>query len=257
MPRYFIDVSYLGTNYSGFQSQHNANTIQREIERALFVLSKEKIVLTGSSRTDTGVHALQNFFHFDCTERVEEWKGMTSLAQLAYKLNALTPVDIAVKKVIAVSDDAHCRFDAINRKYKYYIYRRKDPFLFDRAYYFPYRLDEEKMQQAAKLLLSYTDFSSFSKRNTQVKSFNCKISESQWFWEDDCLVYQVTANRFLRGMVRGLVATLLLTGRNRISVNDFKYIIESRDSTRANFAVPGKGLYLVAVTYPPAIFEQA
>jgi tRNA pseudouridine38-40 synthase len=255
MPRYFLEVAYNGAKYSGFQSQHNANTIQAEIEKAFLIIQKEKIILTGSSRTDTGVHALQNFFHFDTQAPLQQWKGIEEYNQLRYKLNALLPPDIAVKKIISVAPDAHCRFDAISREYKYYIYRQKNPFLKDRAFYFPYKLDFEKMQQAAELIKNYKDFTSFSKRNTQVKSFLCEIELSSWFYEQDCLVYHVKANRFLRGMVRALTATMLLAGREKISIDQFKKIIESKDCTQASFAVPAHGLFLLSIHYPSGIFS--
>ena len=176
MSRYFLEVSYKGTNYSGFQIQQNANSIQAEIEKAFQILQKEKIGLTGSSRTDAGVHALQNFFHFDFEGEIT--------SHFVYKMNAILPGDIVVQKLISVKQGAHCRFDAISREYKYFIYRYKDPFLKDRAFYFPYKLNMELMQQAAVMIKTYTDFTSFSKRNTQVKTFNCCIMESKWGWEE-------------------------------------------------------------------------
>jgi len=245
--RYFLEVSYKGTNYSGFQSQINANTIQGEIEKALQTLLKKKIVLTGSSRTDAGVHALQNFFHFDLESELS--------LKLLYNLNSILPVDIAAKDLIRVKDDAHCRFDAISREYKYSIYNKKNPFLADRAFYFPYTLDFDSMRKAAEIIKGYSDFTSFSKRNTQVKTFECVIKESRWVIEDECLVYNVIANRFLRGMVRALTATMLKLGRKKINLNSFKSIIESKDCTLANFAVPSHGLFLVEVAYPDNYFK--
>lgn len=242
MPRYFLEVAYKGTNFSGFQSQHNANTIQAELEKAFLVLHKGKLVMTGSSRTDSGVHALQNFLHFDFENKLNP--------ALVYKMNAILPEDIVVKKLIPVAEDAHCRFDAVSREYKYIIYRYKDPFLKDRGYYFPYKVDFEKLQSAASIIKEYNDFTSFSKRNTQVKSFSCKIMESKWTHENDCLVYQVKANRFLRGMVRALTATMLKVGRNNISLDDFKEIFEAKDCTKSSFAVPPHGLILISVAYP-------
>lgn len=255
MPRYFLEVTYKGARYSGFQVQQNANTVQAEAERALEILLREKIILTGSSRTDTGVHALQNYFHFDRDEPVHDWQGIGSVQKFQYKINAILPEDIVVKNLIAVKEDAHCRFDAIAREYRYYIYREKNPFLQDRAYYFPYRLDLDLLQQSAGLLKGYEDFSSFSRRNTQVKSFNCVIGESEWMREGDCLVYRVKGNRFLRGMVRALTATMLRVGRGKLVLEDFREIIESKDSSAASFAVPGKGLFLVSVEYPEGYFD--
>jgi tRNA pseudouridine38-40 synthase len=241
--RYFLEVSYKGTAYSGFQSQQNTGqTIQAEIEKAFRILQKHEAVLVSSSRTDAGVHALQNFFHFD-------FEG-TIHPQFVYKMNAILPGDIVITKLVPVAPDAHARFDAISRRYKYYIYRKKDPFLEDRAFYFPYKLDVDKLQEAAVILKEYKDFTSFSKRNTQVKTFECKILESEWVWEEDCLVYQVRANRFLRGMVRALTATMLKVGRGKLTIDEFRQIIEARDCTRASFAVPAHGLFLVEVEYP-------
>ena len=242
MPRYFLEVSYKGSNYSGFQSQKNANSIQEEMEKAFEVLQKERVVMTGSSRTDAGVHALQNFFHFD-------FEGPLN-SQLVYKINAILPEDIVVKGIMQVAPDAHCRFDALSRGYKYFIYRQKDPFLKDRAFYFPYKIDFGKLQQAAAIVKEYQDFTSFSKRNTQVKTFICQVQQSEWVWENGCLIYYVKANRFLRGMVRALTATMLKVGRGTISLHEFMRIIEARDCTKASFAVPPHGLFLVSVEDP-------
>jgi tRNA pseudouridine38-40 synthase len=247
MPRYFIELSYLGTNYSGFQVQQNANTVQSEMEKALTVLLKKKIVLTGSSRTDAGVHARQNYFHFDIEN------GMENPNQLVYKLNALLPVDIAVRKIIPVGADAHCRFDAVSREYYYYITRAKDPFRKGRSYYFPFKLDRDKLQEAAVFIKTQHDFTAFSKRNTQAKSFLCTITESEWLDEGSVIVYRVRGNRFLRGMVRALTATMLKIGRGKIGLEDFEKIFQSKDCSQASFAVPADGLFLTAVEYPPGI----
>lgn len=242
MPRYFLEVSYKGTHYSGFQTQKNANSVQAEVEKAFRVLQKIETSLTGSSRTDAGVHALQNFFHFDFDQELHP--------QFIYKMNAILPADIVIKDCKQVGDQAHCQFDAIYREYRYYVYRSKNPFLADRAYYFPYRLDLAAMREAAGVLKEYQDFTSFSKRNTQVKTFNCRILESEWLEERDCLVYSVRADRFLRGMVRALTSTMLKVGRGRMELGEFRAVIEAKDCTRASFAVPGHGLFLVRVEYP-------
>ena len=241
MARFFLEVAYRGTAYSGFQSQENANTIQQEVEQAFRTLQRNAVVLTGSSRTDAGVHALQNFFHFDFESPLHP--------QFVYKINAILPSDIVVRSVKQVADDAHCRFDASSRVYDYFIYRSKDPFLEDRAWYFPYTLNMEALQEAAALLMRYHDFTSFSKRNTQVKTFECSIMESSWRQQQDCLVYRVRANRFLRGMVRALVATMLQVGRGTLSLEDFRAVIDAKDCTRASFAAPAHGLFLVEVCY--------
>lgn len=240
MPRYFIEVSYKGTNYSGFQKQHNANSVQAEVEKALEVFYRKKFELTGSSRTDAGVHALQNFFHFDSDTHIEDG---------SYNLNAILPDDIVAKRIFPVAEDAHCRFDAISREYHYYIYQKKDPFLQDRACYVPYPVDMVLLQQAAAEIMQYNDFTSFSKRNTQVKTFLCDIYISEWVQEADCLIYKVKANRFLRGMVKGLVGTMLLMGKKKISFEEFKAIIESRDCSKADFSVPSHGLSLQEVLF--------
>jgi tRNA pseudouridine38-40 synthase len=241
MTRYFLEVAYKGTNYSGFQTQENAVTIQGEVEKAFAILQREKLIMTGSSRTDAGVHARQNFFHFDTDNSLHP--------QFLYKLNAILPKDIVAKNIRAMSAVAHCRFDAKSRTYQYFIYRQKDPFWEDRAWYFPYTISMENLQQAASLLMSYQDFTSFSKRNTQVKTFQCHIMESAWRVEEDCLVYRVTANRFLRGMVRALVSTMLQVGRGKLSMADFEAIIEAKDCTKASFSAPAHGLFLEEVVF--------
>ncbi|PVD53321.1 tRNA pseudouridine(38-40) synthase TruA [Terrimonas sp.] len=248
MPRYFIEVAYKGNNYAGFQVQDNVLTIQSEVQKALAVFYKEQIPLTGSSRTDAGVHALQNYFHADVPFFIQQ--------KNIYNLNALLPRDIAIKNILQVNNEAHCRFDAESREYKYYVSRKKNPFITDRSYFFPYSIDEEKLHEAAATILNYTDFTSFSKRNTQVKTFICQVLESRWVKEDDCLVYHVKANRFLRGMVRGLTGTMLQVAREKITIDDFKKIIESRDCTKADFAVPGHGLFLVQVNYPERVWKR-
>ena len=247
MSRYFLEVAYKGTGYSGFQSQQNANSIQAEVEKAFKILQKKNVIMTGSSRTDAGVHALQNYFHFDYEEQIH--------GDFIYKMNAILPGDIVVKKLSLVNKESHSRFDAISRQYRYYIYGQKDPFLRDRAFYFPYKMDIDKLQEAAQILKGYTDFTSFSKRNTQAKTFVCELAESKWFIKDNCLIYEVKANRFLRGMVRALTATMLLVGRSKISIKEFRAIIEEKNCTKASFAVPPQGLFLVSVEYPLGWFK--
>lgn len=244
--RYFLEVAYRGTNYSGFQSQKNANTIQAEIQKAFKIILKKELELTGSSRTDAGVHAYQNYFHFDLETELSP--------RLLYNLNAILPIDISVKNLLKVKDNAHCRFDAISREYKYHTYQKKDPFLFDKAFYFPYTVDIEAMQKAAAAIKDYSDFTSFSKRNTQVKSFVCEIKESKWTIQDGCLIYNVKANRFLRGMVRALTATMLNLGRGKIDIPAFRKIVEARDCSLANFSAPAHGLFLTEVCFPTNYF---
>lgn len=242
MPRYFIEVAYKGTNYKGFQIQENANSVQAEVQRAMEVLFRQSFQLTGSSRTDAGVHALQNYFHFDAEIDLKE--------KQLYNLNALLPSDIAIKKIFPVNEKSHCRFSAVSREYEYHIYTQKNPFLNDRAYYYPFKLEVELLNKAAEILFDYKDFTSFSKRNTQVKTFICDISRSEWELRDERLVYKVQSNRFLRGMVRGLVGTMLKVGRKQVSLDEFKLIIEGGDCTKADFSAPAHGLFLMAVNYP-------
>ena len=249
MPRYFIEVSYKGTNYSGFQKQKNANSIQAEIEKSLKIFFKKDFELTGSSRTDAGVHALQNFFHFDTDDQLN-FKN-----DFQYNLNALLPKDIVIKKIFSVKDNAHCRFDAISREYKYFIYQEKNPFLEPTAYYFPYKLDMEKLNETASQIMRYEDFSSFSKKHTQVNNFLCKIEKSEWKMQGNVLVYNVIANRFLRGMVKGLVGTMLYIGIDKITKKEFLKIIENKDLSRVNFSPPSHALFLITVNYKPGIFQ--
>jgi tRNA pseudouridine38-40 synthase len=247
MLRYFIEVLYKGTRYAGFQIQQNANSIQAEIEKALSIFFKATFSLTGSSRTDTGVHAFSNFFHFDSIALAKYTPDR--LEKIVYNLNAILPDDIVIKKIFQVKIDAHCRFDAIGREYKYYIYQLKDPFQSDRAFYYPYQLDLQLLNDAAIALFSYQDFTTFSKRNTQVTNFECSIVKSEWIVEDKLLVYNVQANRFLRGMVKGLVGTMLKVGTGKMTVSEFCAIIESKDCSQADFSVSPQGLFLVNVTY--------
>lgn len=245
MPRYFIEVAYKGTLYSGFQIQQNANSIQTEIEKAFKIFFKEEITLTCSSRTDAGVHAVSNYFHFDASSL----PAKQILDNITYNLNAILPVDIVVKRIYEVAHNAHSRFNALSRSYKYTLYQYKDPFVVDRAYYYPYKLDFDNLQHAAGVLLEYVDFTSFSKKNTQVKTFNCIITKSEWTIQENLIIYNVEANRFLRGMVRGLVGTMLKVGTGKLSLNEFRAIIESKDCTKADFSVPPEGLFLLNVQF--------
>jgi tRNA pseudouridine38-40 synthase len=248
MSRYFLELSYMGTRYSGFQVQENANTVQAEVEKALGVLLREQVSCTGSSRTDAGVHSLQNYFHFDI--------GAAIPSGTIYRLNAILPPDIAVRSLRLVRPDAHCRFDAISRRYEYVLYERKDPFMADRAWFYPYPLDQGILQEVAGVVRQTIDFTSFAKRNSQVKTFNCNIQESAWERTGSGWIYRVRANRFLRGMVRGLVGTMLLAGRGNISVDQFRAIIADKNNQDADFSAPGKGLFLLEVIYPDGYFSD-
>ena len=241
MPRYFLEISYHGANYAGFQIQDNAHTVQEEVEKVLTTYLRTKPELTGSSRTDAGVHAAQNFFHFDVPAPIAD--------RAVYNLNAMLPGDIAITGLKRVRDDAHCRFDAISRYYIYSIYTEKDPFLRDRAYFYPYTIDMELLSEASHIIASATNFTSFSKRNTQVRTYNCSIVRSEWVQNGRLLEYHVESNRFLRGMVRGLVATMLRVGRGKMSLEELAAALSAKDNTRAKFDVPGHGLILQRVKY--------
>lgn len=247
MHRYFIEVAYKGKLYAGFQKQLNANTVQAEVEKVLSVFFKSSFYLTGASRTDAGVHALQNFFHFDAEAILDE----QSMSKVIYHLNAMLPADIVVQGIHPMQPDAHCRFDAISRTYTYRVYQDKNPFLAEVAYYYPYALDITALNEAAKMLFDCSDFEAFSKRSTQVHTFLCEITDSRWSRDADILTYHVTANRFLRGMVRGLVGTMLQVGRGKLTPKEFGEIIAAKKSSRVNFAVPAHGLTLMEVKYRP------
>ena len=246
MPRYFIEVAYKGTNYAGFQKQDNANTIQAELEKAMVTYFRIPTALTGSSRTDAGVHARQNFFHFDADMLIYD----ADIKKACYHLNAILPPDIVIHSLFQVNPDAHCRFDALYRIYEYQVYQQKDPFLQDRAYHYPYQLNKDILQVTAKELLNHTDFESFAKRNSQVFTNNCTIITSEWRFEENLLIYRVQANRFLRGMVKGLVGTMLKAATKGHSLDHFRDIIQAKDASRAEFSVPSLGLTLLKVDYP-------
>lgn len=245
--RYFLEISYDGTQYSGFQVQDGQETIQSQVSKALEILFKEPFLLTGSSRTDAGVHGLQNYFHFD--------SSLTLTPKHRYNLNAILPSDIAITSIYRVADDAHCRFDALQRSYKYLIYKQKDPFMVNRGWLFPYPVNRDLLDRMAAILMEYSDFTSFSKRNSQVKTYICSIRSS--YWEEGAngaLTYRITSNRFLRGMIRGIVGTMMRIARtevsNEIGEQQFRAVIESKDCANADFTTPAKGLYLESVVYP-------
>lgn len=245
MGRYFIEVAYKGTRYSGFQIQENSVTIQSEVEKALQTLHRSPFSLTGSSRTDAGVHALQNYFHFDFEGAIHP--------QAVYKLNAILPDDIAVKTIRNMPDAAHARFDAVQRNYIYKIHRFKNPFLESASLYYPYNMDLALLREGAAFLMTQKNFFAFAKTNTQVKNFNCTIYKSIWEEEGDFLLYYIEGNRFLRGMVRLITATLLKLARGKITFPQFQKLFEGTSKTV--YSVPAHGLYLSAVVYPNKYFS--
>jgi tRNA pseudouridine38-40 synthase len=247
--RYFIQLSFTGKNYHGWQIQKNAPSVQSVLENALSVMFNDEVRLVGCGRTDAGVHARKFYAHFD--------HGPLSLEQrvrLIYRLNGYLPGDIAVQNIFLVKSSAHARFDALSRTYRYQISRFKNPFLVDLAYYFFGTLDVELMNLGAAVLLEYNDFTSFSKLHTQVKTNSCNIMNARWEEEGDLLVFTITADRFLRNMVRSIVGTLLELGQCKITLEEFRRIIESRDRSAAGMSVPAQGLYLVDVQYPSDVF---
>lgn len=247
MARYFIEVAYKGTRYSGFQIQENANTIQGEIEKAFAIINRNPVMLTGSSRTDAGVHALQNFFHFDYEKEL--------INDFVYKMNSILPPDLAVKKIYLMHDTAHSRFDAISREYEYHIYKFKDPFIKETAHYYPYTYNIKLLNYAASIVLQETNFYAFSKTNTQVNNFKCKIIKSNWLQKENNLIYNIEGNRFLRGMVRLLTASMLKVGREQMDLKDFKSLFE-HETQKCGTSVPSHGLYLKKVNFKEFYFAN-
>ncbi len=244
--RYFIQLSYNGSSYHGWQIQPNAVTVQETIQDALSKLLNTNISITGAGRTDTGVHAFQMFAHFDVDETLDT-------ENLTFKLNSFLPKDIAIQSIFQVNADAHTRFHAIKRSYDYKISLKKNVFLFDYTHYVHQKLDVDKMNEAANILLEYTNFQCFSKSNTDVKTYNCKIEQAQWKQEGNLLIFTISADRFLRNMVRAIVGTLLNIGLSKIAVSDMHKILASKERSEAGFSVPSKGLYLTEVLYPDNI----
>jgi len=245
--RYFIKLAYNGTNYHGWQSQPNASSVQETLNKAVSVVLNTDINLMGAGRTDTGVHAREMFAHFDFEAPFEN-------QSLVHKLNSYLPKDIVVYDIISVHDEAHARFDATKRTYEYHINTFKDAFLQDGSWYFHQELDIDLMNEASKLLFDYTDFQCFSKVNTDVNTFDCTIFEAYWTrgadkQENEKIVFTISANRFLRNMVRAIVGTLVNVGLKKITLDDFNEIIKSKNRDRAGFSVPAHGLYLTKIDY--------
>lgn len=245
--RYFLDLSYKGTPFHGWQIQKNAFTVQECIEGALSTLFRKPISIMGSGRTDTGVHAEHQVCHFDLEE-------MEPGENFLKSINSILPREIAIHRIREVKADAHARFDAKERSYFYRIIFRKNPFLDDLAWLIFHQPDVEKMNQAAAILLQYEDFECFSKVHTEVNHFRCKLISAHWEQKEDQLLFHITANRFLRGMVRAIVGTLMDVGYGRMSVNEISTLIESRDRNQAGKAAPAKGLFLSRIVYPTDIY---
>ncbi|UAM98765.1 tRNA pseudouridine(38-40) synthase TruA [Polaribacter litorisediminis] len=240
--RYFIELSYNGKNYHGWQIQPDVISVQEKLNNAVSTVLQEEIQVVGAGRTDTGVHASQMFAHFDTTKELKE--------EILFRLNSILPNDISVAQVFLVDDDKHVRFDAISRSYEYKIWLGRNPFLLD----FSWQIHSQKpnialMNDAAKLLLEYEDFQCFSKVKTDVYTFNCNITEAFWEQKENELTFYISANRFLRNMVRAIVGTLKDVGLGKISKEDFRKIIESKNRSNAGLSVPAKGLFLTQIKY--------
>ena len=236
-------MSYVGTNYHGWQIQNNANSVQEELNTVLSTMAEEEISTLGCGRTDTGVHALQYYCYFDSDRKMSDQNYL-------HRINMTLPNDIAVKRIFKVEPKAHVRFDVSSRTYEYWIHRAKSPFLVNRSYYLNYDLNLELMNDAAKILFEYKDFECFSKTSTQVSSFECEIMEAHWEVREDGLVFTIKANRFLRNMVRASVGSLIEIGKGSLTLEMFKEIIESKNRSEAGATVPAHALYLTTVVYP-------
>lgn len=245
MQRFFIELSYNGTAYHGWQIQPNALTVQECLDKALSVYFRQVVQTLGCGRTDTGVHATQFFAHFDLQD-IETHRVVAAIGGI----NALLPYDIAVSRIFKVADDAHARFHADSRSYKYYLHQHKDPFKLDRSWLYKGPLNVVAMAEAADMLKSFTDFSCFSKSNTQTLTNNCKITRADFEETDGGLIFTIQADRFLRNMVRAIVGTLIRVGNGEITPAQLPAIIESKNRSNAGQSVPACGLYLVEVTYP-------
>ena len=250
--RYFIKLAYNGAAYHGWQMQNNVLTRQEVLEDGFSKIFSDKIALVGAGRTDAGVHAREFYAHFDTQQSFDKH----DLEDKMYKLNSFLPEDIIIIDIFPVRGETHARFDAISRTYQYIITTRKDPFNNKFAWFVHYDLDVERMNEGAQILMEYTDFTSFSKLYTQVKTNNCNLMEARWEERDHLLIFTVKADRFLRNMVRAIVGTLVDLGRGRINIDDLKKIIEARDRAEAGLSVPGHGLFLTKVEYDEGVIEH-
>ncbi|MBN8576526.1 MAG: tRNA pseudouridine(38-40) synthase TruA [Cyclobacteriaceae bacterium] len=247
--RYFFEISYNGTPYHGWQNQPNALSVQQVVEDCFTKVFRTKIEITGSGRTDTGVHCVSQYFHADVDATLNEKEWIP-------KLNSILPRFIAIRSILPVKPDASARYDAKERTYTYHITRVKNPILVGRAYYFFRPLDKVAMEKATNLLLGEHDFQCFSKTNTDVNHFICTIKSARWNQKGDMLVFTITANRFLRGMVRSIVGTLLNVGSGKTTLKQFQEILKSKDRKQAGMNVPADALYLINVKYPRKIFYK-
>ncbi|MDR9449442.1 MAG: tRNA pseudouridine(38-40) synthase TruA [Psychroflexus sp.] len=244
--RYFIEMAFHGAAYAGWQKQPNDITVQSVLEKALYTVFQSEVPCVGAGRTDAGVHATFFIAHFDVEEKFDD-------QQFIFKMNQLLPHDVCVKDVYPVRAEAHARFDAISRTYKYYITQQKDPFRLDRATYIKKPLSVELMNEAAEILLDYINFKSFSKVKTQVYTYHCKVIEAFWEQNNNLLIFKIKADRFLRNMVRAIVGTLVEVGLKTKTIDDFKKVIESENRGKAGKSMPAHGLFLTDIGYPEQI----
>jgi len=248
--RYFIEIAYKGTDFHGWQKQPNAVGVQDVIQQAFNKIFNTEIEVVGAGRTDTGVHAKQLFAHFD-TEKIIDEKDLT------YKVNSILPKAINIKQIFKVPTNTHARFDATSRSYEYHIHLENDPFLLETTWQIHNRkFDIVKMNKASKILLNHSNFKAFSKSRTDVKTYDCTITCAEWIQKENQLIFKITANRFLRNMVRAIVGTLLDVGEGKLSIKDFENIILSQNRSNAGLSVPAKGLFLTKVEYPKNIFKN-
>lgn len=243
--RYFIELAYKGTAYHGWQIQQNAVSVQELINKALSTLCRQNIETLGCGRTDSGVHARQLFAHADIPGQVDVLNPLFLLS-----LNSMLPFDIGVKRFIKVSQEAHARFDASLRSYEYHIHFLKDPFLHNLSWLLRDQPEIDLMNEAANIMMEYQDFTSFSKSNTQTFTNNCVISRAEWLQTEHGIVFHISADRFLRNMVRAIVGTLIRVGKREINVEGIREIIASKNRSMAGESVPACGLYLTEIKYP-------
>ena len=246
--RFFLEFSYSGTNYHGWQRQPNAISVQEVIEDSLKTILRNSVGITAAGRTDTGVHAKQMFAHFDAKINKER------ISNLVYELNQFLPLDIVIKSLRPVERHAHARFDAISRTYEYHISKNKNAFENDLHYFFKKSLDLKLMNKGSKIILNQQDFKCFSKSNSDVKTYICDVRKAYWENSRHGYIFTISSDRFLRNMVRAIVGTLLEIGLKKKNLENLQYIIDSRDRSLAGYSVPAKGLFLTEIVYPESIF---
>ena len=248
MKRYFIYLAYNGKSYCGWQIQPNGTTVQETLEQALGVLLQQPVTVTGAGRTDAGVHARLMVAHADLPIAPEDTPDLVA------RLNGILPKDIAIDRIAPVNPDAHARFDALSRTYQYFLTDKKNPFQYELVYRVKQLPDINRMNEAARILFDYNDFTSFSKLHTDVKTNHCRIMRAEWTMQNDCMVFTIQADRFLRNMVRSIVGTLLDVGKNKLSMDDFRRIIESKNRCCAGSSAPAQALFLAEIEYPQTLY---